>query len=90
METGAGFPDHSISILRMRNAGLPRQEKSRVTASSHKCLKFEGAAASTRRVLGSRGGSGRQNALVSEEALGHSERSDDLEARGVQKSENEG
>ena len=51
METGAGFPDQSVSISRMHFAGLPRREVSRVMASSHKCLKFDEVMASMRRLF---------------------------------------
>ena len=64
MEMGAGFPDQFGSILRMRAAGPPRQEKSPVIASGHRSLKFGEAAASMRSLSGSRGGSGRQDVLI--------------------------
>ena len=49
MDTGAGFPGQSFSILRMNYAGLPRQGKSLAMASSHKSLKSDEVAATTRR-----------------------------------------
>ena len=45
MEIGAGVPDQSVSILRMQNSGLPRQEESLASGSSQKSLKFVDAAA---------------------------------------------
>ena len=42
MEMGAGSPEQFASILRMSYAGLSRPEKSSVTASCQKNLKFEG------------------------------------------------
>ena len=55
LEMGAGSPERIAPILRMRNAGVPRQDKSLSTACSHKSLKFEGVAANLRRLFGSRG-----------------------------------
>ena len=64
----------------MNNAGLPRQEKSPVAASSHKSLKFEDAAANMRRLFGSRGGGSRQNVRITEEAVGPLGGDEDQEA----------
>ena len=73
METGAGFPEQFISTLSMDNAGLPRKEKSLVMASNHKSLESGEVAANMRRSLGSRGGGGRQDVLITEEAVRTSE-----------------
>ena len=70
METGAGFPEQFVSISRANNAGLPRQEKSLVIASSRKCLWFEEASARARRLFGSRGETGRQGVFSTDEASG--------------------
>ena len=70
METGAGYPKQVASLLRMHNAGLPRQEKSPAMASSRRNLRFAEAAANMRRLFGSRGGGGRQEAWIPEEANG--------------------
>ena len=70
MEMGTGFPEQFASILRMGNAGSPRQEKSLVMASSRKSLKFEKVAANMRRLLGSRGECSRRDAQISGEADG--------------------
>ena len=80
MGMGDGFPGKFISILRAGNAGLPRRGKSLVMASSHKSLKFDGAAANMRRLFGSRGWSRRQDVLVAEEAVGYSGSDEDLDA----------
>ena len=70
VEMGAGFPERFVSILRMSYAGVPRQEKSLVMASSHKSLKFEDASANMRRLFGSRGVKGRHDVLLAVEADG--------------------
>ena len=80
MEMGPGFPDQFISILRMHNAALPRQEVSLVMASSRERLKFEEVAANMRRLFGSRSRIGRQYALITEEAVGPLESGGDLDA----------
>ena len=79
MQTGAIFREQFISISRMNNAGLPRKGKSLALASSRKSLKFEDVSANTRRVFGSRGGKGCQDALLTEEADGLLESDKDLE-----------
>ena len=56
MEMGAGFPEPFASILRMQNAGHPRQEELLALASSQKILKFADAVANMRRLFGSYGG----------------------------------
>ena len=80
VEMGAGFPERFVSILRMSYAGVPRQEKSLVMASSHKSLKFEDASANMRRLSGSRGGKGRKDVLLAEAADGPLGSDEDLEA----------
>ena len=80
MDTGAGFPELCISIVRANNAGLPRPEKSLVTAISHTSLKFEEVAANVRRLFGSRGEKSRQDVLLTEEAAGSLGSSGDLDA----------
>ena len=70
MEMRAGFPGQFASILRMHNAGLPRREKSPVMASSHNGLRSVEVAANMRRLSGSRGGGGRQDAPITEKADG--------------------
>ena len=69
MEMRAGFPEF-ISTLRANNAGLPRQAKSLVMAGRHKSLKFDEILANARRSFGSLGGGGRQDVLITEEAVG--------------------
>ena len=59
-----------ISILRMNNAWLPRQDKSLAMGSSHGSLKFVEASADMRRLSGSRNGNCRQDVLIIEEAAG--------------------
>ena len=70
MGMGAGFPEQLISKLRTNDAALSRKGKSLVMASSHKSLKFDEASANMRRLFGSRGGSGRIDALITGEAVG--------------------
>ena len=70
LEMGTGFPEQFATILRMHNAGLPRQEKSPVMASSRKSLKFLDVAANMRSSFGSCGGGGRQDVLIRGEADG--------------------
>ena len=60
--------------------GAAVQEKSLVTPSGHKSLNSDGEEANLRRLSGSRGGSGRQDAVVMEEAVGPAEDDEDLEA----------
>ena len=67
---GKRFPERFAPIFRTPNAGLPRQEKSLVMASSQRSLSFMDVAAKMRRLFGSRGGRGRQDVLVAEEADG--------------------
>ena len=64
IEMGAGAPEQFASILRVDNTALSRQEKSLVLASCHKSLRFDDASASMRRLFGSRGSGGRQDALL--------------------------
>ena len=68
MAMGAGSPEQFISILRMDDAALSRQEKPLVMASCHKSLRFEDASANMPRLFGLRGGGSRQDALLTEEA----------------------
>ena len=70
MEAGAGFPGQFVSILCMNNAVLSRHQKSLVTASCPRSLKFEDASADMRRLFGLRAGGSRQDALFTEEAAG--------------------
>ena len=70
MGMGQGSPGQFISKLRWNHAGFPSQEKSLVAASSHESFKFDEVVAITRRLFGSRGGSGRQDVLITEEAVG--------------------
>ena len=55
MVTCSGFPEQCVSVLRMQNAGLSRQEKSLASGSSHKYLEFADVAANMRRLFGCRG-----------------------------------
>ena len=70
---GAGLPEQFVSLLRMNIAGLPRKEKSLVTASCRESLASDDVVADTRALLGSRGGGGRRNVLITEEAVDPSE-----------------
>ena len=88
MDVGAGFLEQFALILRTHNAGLPRQEKSPATASSHKSLKFQRAAANLRTTSGSRGGGNRQDASIAEEADGPLEGELGQEARATYKKSN--
>ena len=69
----------------MSKAGLPRQEKSLATARSHRSLKFEDASADLRRLSGSCGGGGRQDALFTEEAVGPLASDEDADALAAHK-----
>ena len=51
--------------------------------SSRESLEFDEAAANTRRLFGSRGGSGRQDVLITEEAVGPSESDEGQGARAA-------
>ena len=64
----------------MKNAGLPRQAKSLVTASCHTSLRFDEVAANVRRSFGSRGGGVRQDVLITEDAVKSFERVEDQDA----------
>ena len=79
MEMSAGFPERLSPKLRMNYAGLLRQEEPLAMASCHKSLQFEDASATTRRLFGLRGGGGRQDALLTEEAVGSLAIDEDLE-----------
>ena len=70
METGAGFPEQFGSSLRMRDAGLPPQEKSLELAGSQKSLKVVDVPVNMRKLLGSPGGTVRQDVLVAEAVNG--------------------
>ena len=85
----ADSPKQFVSTLRMRNAGLPRQENSLLMASSHKSLRFEDALADMRRLFGSRGGGGRQDAFFTEEAAKALESDQDAEALAANKNAKE-
>ena len=81
-EMDAGFPGQFVSMLR-RTICLDlraRQEKSSVMASSHMGEKFDEAAARMRRLCGSRGGSGHQDASITGEVVGPLESDGDQEA----------
>ena len=80
MEMSMGFPEQFVSISTVNNAGLPRQVKSLVMASSQKRLKFEGASAHMRRLFGSRGDRGRQDGVLTGEGNGSQGGDEDLEA----------
>ena len=69
MEMGAKFPEWFISKVRTSSAELPLKEKSPVMASCRKGLKFDVAAVNARRLFGSRGSGGRQDVLITEEAI---------------------
>ena len=64
----------------MNNAGLPKQEKSLIMASSLKRLRFEDASANMRRVFGSCGGGGGQDVLLTEWTVKAEESDGDVEA----------
>ena len=68
---GSGFPEQYASILRIYNAGTPRQEKSLLMAGSPKSLKVIEVAADMRKLFGSRGGAGRQDVSTKGETNGH-------------------
>ena len=70
MEMGAGFPEQFISMLRVNNAGSPRRGKSLAMANERRISEFVEAAANMRRLCGSRGAGGRQDALIAGEAVG--------------------
>ena len=65
---GAGSPEQLASVLCMGKGALSRHEKSLVTASCHRCPRFEDGSANLRRLFGPRGRGGRQGALLTEEA----------------------
>ena len=67
MDTGAGFPDASVSILCMQNAALSRQERSSVLANTRKSLKCSDVATANRRFFGAGGGAARHETLITEE-----------------------
>ena len=69
LNMGPGFAEQFIPILRMKNAGLPRQAKSLLMASRPKSLMFDKVEADMRRFFGSRGSGGRQDVLLTEEAV---------------------
>ena len=69
MEMGAKFPEWFISKVRTSSAELPLKEKSPVMASCRKGLKFDAAAVNAGRLFGSRGSGGRQDVLITEEAI---------------------
>ena len=71
MEMGAGFPDQFASKLRMADAAQCRQEKSLIAASCRESLRFAAASANIRRFFGSRGSGGQQDAVLTEDAVGH-------------------
>ena len=83
MEMGAGSPEQFVSILRVRNAGLSRQEKSLVLASGQRGLKFVDVAANMRRLFGSCDGANRQGVLVTVDADGSLGGDRDQEARAT-------
>ena len=79
MGMGASFPEQCVSILRMANAALSRHDKTSFIAICYKSLRFEGASANMRREYGSRGSGSRQDALLTEEAVGPRASDEDLD-----------
>ena len=69
LEMGAGFPEHCISVLRRYHAVRPGRGTTLVMASSRRSLMLHEVAANVRRLFGSRGGGGRQDVLITEEAF---------------------
>ena len=65
---GAGFPESPVSVPRMQNAAPSRQEKSLVSASTHKSLAFADVATAMRRLFGPCGGAARQDISAAEYA----------------------
>ena len=78
---GAGPPEQLASILRTQNAARPCRDKSLVSASGQKGLKFVDAAANIGRRFRPCGGAVRQDVLVTEDADGSLGGDRDQEAR---------
>ena len=64
MIMGGGFPDEFVSVLRMQNAALTKNEKTLVLASLRNFLSLQSAPAQMRRLFGPCGYASRQDVLV--------------------------
>ena len=79
MIMGCGFPGEFVSVLRMQNAALAKNERTLVLASVRSTLAFPEVSAHVRRLFGSRGQATRQDALVAADIDAASE-AEDFEA----------
>ena len=64
MQLGVGFPEASVSVLRMQHAALSRQEGALVLASTQKSPAFTEVTMATQRFFGPGGGAARQDVLA--------------------------
>ena len=64
---GPGFPGAFVSVLRMQNAALTKNEKTMVLASLGNALASTQASAQMRRPFGPRGYASRQDVLVAQD-----------------------
>ena len=81
----AGFPDALVPAPCVRNAALPREEKSLAPATTQKCLTFMEAVGAVRRLFGRRGRAARQDISATEDADGPLRSDEAREARAKYK-----
>ena len=67
MLAGPGFPGASVSVLRIKNAALPKNEKTRVLTSLRNTLAFPQVSAQMRRLFGPCGYASRQDVMVAQD-----------------------
>ena len=80
MQMGGAFPGALAHVLRMRNAALPRAEKSSILAGAQGNVGFPAVAEQLRRLFGPRGGAAHQDVFVAADIDLSSEEETDFDA----------